>query len=102
MAKTAPLRAPSRRRFQYSLRMLLTATLMAACFFSGIRFEHERRRIQDEREMEAHAIRAPGPGLRIHIPAMGPAPIALDFAVPVHKAPGDRLQDFNFFMGFNR
>jgi outer membrane protein insertion porin family len=33
---------------------------------------------------------------------MGPAPIALDFAFPIHKAPGDRIQVFNFFMGFNR
>ena len=45
---------------------------------------------------------APGFGLRVTIPAMGPAPIALDFAFPIHKAPGDRLQVFNFFMGFNR
>lgn len=45
---------------------------------------------------------APGFGLRVTIPAMGPAPIALDFAFPVHKAPGDRIQVFNFFMGFNR
>ncbi|MGD9644893.1 MAG: BamA/TamA family outer membrane protein, partial [Pirellulales bacterium] len=33
---------------------------------------------------------APGLGLRLAIPMMGPAPIALDFAVPVHHAPGDR------------
>jgi len=45
---------------------------------------------------------SPGIGLRVNIPAMGPAPIALDFAIPIHKAPGDRLQIFNFFMGFNR
>jgi outer membrane protein assembly factor BamA len=45
---------------------------------------------------------APGFGLRVTIPAMGPAPIALDFAFPVHHAPGDRIQVFNFFMGFNR
>ena len=45
---------------------------------------------------------APGFGLRITIPAMGPAPIALDFAFPVKKAPTDRVQIFQFFMGFNR
>lgn len=45
---------------------------------------------------------APGFGLRINIPAMGPAPIALDFAVPVHKAPGDREQLFSFFIGLSR
>ncbi|HJT36019.1 MAG TPA: BamA/TamA family outer membrane protein, partial [Pirellulales bacterium] len=45
---------------------------------------------------------APGFGLRVTIPAMGPAPIALDFAFPVHKAPGDHLQFFNFFVGVTR
>jgi len=45
---------------------------------------------------------APGVGLRINVPAMGPAPIALDFAVPVHQAPGDRQQLFSFFIGLSR
>jgi outer membrane protein insertion porin family len=44
---------------------------------------------------------APGFGLRITIPAMGPAPIALDFAFPVLKNPGDVTQVFSFFVGFN-
>ena len=44
---------------------------------------------------------APGFGLRISIPAMGPAPIALDFAFPVAKQPGDQTQIFSFFVGFN-
>jgi outer membrane protein insertion porin family len=45
---------------------------------------------------------APGFGLRIAIPAMGPAPIALDFGFPVVKQPGDTTQVFSFFVGFNR
>ena len=45
---------------------------------------------------------APGIGLRLAIPMMGPAPIALDFAVPVHHAPGDRQQIFNFSVGVAR
>jgi outer membrane protein insertion porin family len=45
---------------------------------------------------------APGFGLRVTIPAMGPAPIALDLAFPVHKAPGDRTQIFQFFVGLQR
>ncbi len=45
---------------------------------------------------------APGVGLRITLPAMGPAPIALDFAVPVAYAPGDSQQLFSFFVGFAR
>jgi len=45
---------------------------------------------------------APGFGLRITVPAMGPAPIALDFAFPVSDEPGDRRQVFSFYLGFLR
>ena len=45
---------------------------------------------------------APGVGLRITLPAMGPAPIALDFAVPIAYAPYDSKQLFSFFVGFAR
>jgi outer membrane protein insertion porin family len=45
---------------------------------------------------------APGFGLRITLPAMGPAPIALDFAFPVVYAPYDSKQLFSFFVGFAR
>ena len=45
---------------------------------------------------------APGFGLRITLPAMGPAPIALDFAVPVSYAEYDSQQLFSFFVGFAR
>ncbi len=44
---------------------------------------------------------APGFGLRISIPMMGPAPIALDFAFPLNPQPGDQTQIFSFFVGFN-
>jgi outer membrane protein assembly complex protein YaeT len=40
-----------------------------------------------------------GTGLRISVPALGPLPLALDFAVPLNKAPGDHRQLFNFSMG---
>ena len=45
---------------------------------------------------------APGFGLRITIPAMGPAPIALDFAFPVALNHGDQVNNFSFFVGFLR
>jgi len=45
---------------------------------------------------------SPGLGLRISIPAMGPAPLALDFAFPVAKADFDDTQVFSFFFGFGR
>jgi outer membrane protein insertion porin family len=45
---------------------------------------------------------SPGVGMRITLPAMGPAPIALDFAFPVVYAPYDSKQLFSFFVGFAR
>ena len=45
---------------------------------------------------------APGIGMRIVIPAMGPAPIALDFAFPVSEERGDEDEVFSFFIGFLR
>jgi outer membrane protein insertion porin family len=43
---------------------------------------------------------APGLGLRITVPALGPAPLALDFAYPIASADGDERQVFSFYMGF--
>jgi outer membrane protein insertion porin family len=59
--------------------------------------------VEEKIEMHADNFRvAPGFGLRITVPAMGPAPIALDFAVPVTHAPGDDLQNFSFYVGTSR
>ncbi len=43
-----------------------------------------------------------GFGFRLAIPAMGPAPIALDFAWPITKEPFDRERIFSFYVGFTR
>jgi outer membrane protein insertion porin family len=45
---------------------------------------------------------APGFGFRINIPAMGPAPLAFDFAFPVASADTDQRQIFSFFFGASR
>ena len=45
---------------------------------------------------------APGFGLRITIPQMGPAPIALDVGFPIAYQPGDRINNFSFFIGFGK
>jgi outer membrane protein insertion porin family len=45
---------------------------------------------------------APGIGLRITVPGLGPAPIALDLAVPIAHAAGDEIENFNFFIGVLR
>jgi outer membrane protein insertion porin family len=54
--------------------------------------------IDDIRDFRVSA----GFGLRITVPAMGPAPIALDFAWPLQKVDGDDTQVFSFFMGFTK
>jgi outer membrane protein insertion porin family len=58
-----------------------------------------------EAEIEMHGDNyriSPGFGLRLNIPAMGPAPLALDLAIPVARAPTDNIQNFSFFFGFSR
>ncbi|MCY2988144.1 MAG: BamA/TamA family outer membrane protein [Planctomycetota bacterium] len=45
---------------------------------------------------------SPGFGVRINVPALGPAPLAFDFGFPVHMAPGDETRVFNFFFGMGR
>ena len=53
--------------------------------------------------VEANDIRiSPGMGIRISVPAMGPAPIAVDFAVPVVKDANDQKQLVNFAVGVAR
>jgi len=44
---------------------------------------------------------APGFGLRITIPMMGPAPLAFDFAFPISSEQFDREEVFSFWVGFN-
>jgi outer membrane protein insertion porin family len=45
---------------------------------------------------------APGIGARIAVPALGPAPLAFDFAFPVAFADSDSRQVFSFTMGMTR
>ena len=43
-----------------------------------------------------------GFGLRLAIPLMGPAPLALDLGVPLMREDGDEIENFSFFFGFGR
>ena len=42
---------------------------------------------------------AAGFGFRVAVPALGPLPIAFDFAFPINKAPWDNRQIFSFYVG---
>jgi outer membrane protein insertion porin family len=58
-----------------------------------------------EREIEINTENfrvAPGFGLRISVPALGPAPLAFDFAFPVARAELDERRVFAFFFGVGR
>jgi outer membrane protein insertion porin family len=53
-----------------------------------------------ERDFEIRDYRvAIGTGLRLNIPALGPLPLALDFAVPLVQGPGDHKQLFSLSVG---
>jgi outer membrane protein insertion porin family len=43
-----------------------------------------------------------GAGLRITIPAMGPVPLAFDWAVPIIREDGDETRIFSFYVGITR
>lgn len=53
-----------------------------------------------ERNIGIHNYRvAVGTGLRLNIPALGPLPLAIDLAVPLHRGPYDHKQLINISVG---
>ncbi len=59
--------------------------------------------VEEDVEIDFNDFRvAPGVGLRISHPGLGPAPIALDLAFPVMREDGDSIRNFTFFIGFRR
>ena len=56
----------------------------------------------DEEVTLANFRASAGFGLRVVIPAMGPVPLAFDFAFPVAKQDYDDDQIFSFYVGINR
>ncbi len=59
--------------------------------------------VEEQIEINASDYRvAPGFGLRINLPAFGPAPLALDLAFPVAKEDTDDVENFTFFIGIGK
>jgi outer membrane protein insertion porin family len=54
--------------------------------------------VENSVEIKNYRVSA-GFGFRIAVPALGPQPIALDFAFPLTKTPGDFTQLFSFYVG---
>ena len=65
------------------------------CDYGTIEEDYDNIEIDDFRV-------AIGAGIRVSVPALGPAPIAIDFAVPINREDTDRIQNFSFFMGTAR
>ena len=59
--------------------------------------------VEEKIEINAEDFRvAPGFGFRLFIPAMGPAPLAFDFAFPITSESTDQEEIFSFFIGIGR
>lgn len=58
--------------------------------------------IQDDKASLSNLRLTVGFGMRVTVPMMGPAPIALDFGFPLLKEQGDLTQVFQFTMGVTR
>jgi outer membrane protein insertion porin family len=59
--------------------------------------------VEEKIEINSENFRvALGLGVRVSVPAMGPAPIAVDFAVPVARADTDEIENISFFLGVAR
>ncbi len=59
--------------------------------------------VEEDVEINSDSFRvAPGLGLRVAIPMLGPAPLAFDFAYPVAKADTDNTRIFSFYMSLIR
>lgn len=57
--------------------------------------------VEEDVDLEDFRVTA-GFGFRVTVPAMGPVPLAFDFAFPIVKEDFDDERVFSFFVGFQR
>lgn len=89
-------------RFQFLGTVEYMFPLTADDMLRGVAFV-DYGTIEQDIEINSENFRvAPGVGLRVAVPALGPAPLAFDFAFPVAEASTDEKQTFSFYMGLNR
>jgi outer membrane protein insertion porin family len=79
-------------RLEYQLPLLANDHLYGVAFL-------DTGTVESSVEIRNYRVAA-GAGLRIGWPRLGPVPIALDFAFPLAKGPGDHEQVFSFWVGF--
>ncbi len=89
-------------RFQWLNSLEYMFPLTADDAFRGVAFV-DFGTVESNIKMHSDNFRvAPGVGFRVAIPALGPAPLAFDFAFPVAKADTDNERMFSFYMSLIR
>ena len=89
-------------RFQWLNSVEYMFPITADDAFRGVAFV-DFGTVENDIKIDADNFRvAPGLGLRVAIPMLGPAPLAFDFAVPVAKADTDEQRVFSFYMSLIR
>lgn len=89
-------------RFQWLNSVEYMFPITADDAFRGVAFV-DFGTVEPDVEIQADTFRvAPGLGLRVAIPMLGPAPLAFDFAYPVAKADTDTERIFSFYMSLIR
>ena len=59
--------------------------------------------VEEEIDLVAEDFRvSPGFGIRVSVPALGPAPLAIDLAFPIAREDTDELRTLSIFMGVGR
>ena len=89
-------------RFQWLNSVEYMFPITADDAFRGVAFV-DFGTVEQDIEIDADNFRvAPGVGVRVAIPALGPAPLAFDFAFPVAQAATDDERIFSFYMSLIR
>lgn len=89
-------------RFQWLNSVEYMFPITADDAFRGVTFV-DFGTVEQDIKIDADNFRvAPGVGLRVAIPMLGPAPLAFDFAYPVAKADTDDRRVFSFYMSMIR
>ncbi|QDT65308.1 BamA/TamA family outer membrane protein [Calycomorphotria hydatis] len=77
-----------------------TVPLLANDSVSGVAFT-DFGTVEEDVSLDNFRVSVGG-GIRIRVPALGPVPLAFDFAYPIVKAPFDEKQIFSFYVGIQR
>lgn len=89
-------------RFQWLNSVEYMFPITADDAFRGVAFV-DFGTVESDVTIDSDSFRvAPGVGLRVAIPLLGPAPLAFDFAIPVAKAETDDERVFSFYMSLIR